>query len=194
MIADEMRGYAAATVDTRWAAQVAALGALPPGGRREWWGSDGGYLDAWRLANVAGLRGAVATAIETLPALAHLPVLERLLPLPGTARPTARGPADSAGPADERLLGKIRALLAKAESTEYAEEAEALSARAQELMAKYSIDHALLAARAGHTEHRPGGGWPWTTPTRRRRRRCCRPWRRPTAAASSGPGNLAWSR
>jgi hypothetical protein len=151
MITDEMRGHAAATVDARWAAQVAALGALPPG--------DAGYVDAWRLANVAGLRGAVANAIETLHALQHLPVLERLLPLPGTARPTAQEHAENAentGPADERLLGRIRALLAKAEATEFTEEAEALSARAQQLMAKYSIDHALLAAESGRTEA-PGG-------------------------------------
>jgi hypothetical protein len=148
MITDEMRGYAAVTVDARWAAQVAALGALPPG--------DAGYVDAWRRANLAGLRGAVATAIEVLHALAHLPVLERLLPLPGTARPPAPERGEDTGPVDERLLGRIRALLAKAEATEFAEEAEALSARAQQLMAKYSIDHALLAAQAGHTET-PGG-------------------------------------
>ncbi|NVI86339.1 DUF2786 domain-containing protein, partial [Actinomadura sp. BRA 177] len=52
---------------------------------------------------------------------------------------------------DQRMLGKVRALLAKAESTEFPEEAEALSARAQELMARHSIDHALLAAEAGDT-------------------------------------------
>ena len=54
------------------------------------------------------------------------------------------------------MLGRIRALLAKAESTEFAEEAEALSARAQELMAKYSIDHALLAAQSGDREEPSG--------------------------------------
>jgi hypothetical protein len=54
------------------------------------------------------------------------------------------------------MLDRIRALLAKAESTEFAEEAEALSARAQELMAKYSIDHALLAARSGDREEPSG--------------------------------------
>ena len=54
------------------------------------------------------------------------------------------------------MLSRIRALLAKAESTEFAEEAEALSGRAQELMAKYSIDHALLAAETGQEEV-PGG-------------------------------------
>ena len=161
MIVDEMRGYAAATVDPRWAAQVAALDATPPraasAGSGAWWGSDAEYLGAWQgLAGDAGPRGAVATAIETLHVLQHLAVLERLLPLPGTARPAVREQTAQAGPADERLLGKIRALLAKAESTEFAEEAEALSARAQELMAKYSIDHALLAAETGRTEE-PGG-------------------------------------
>jgi hypothetical protein len=148
VIADEMRGYAAVTVDARWAAQVAALGALPPG--------EAGYMDAWRRANLAGLRGALASAVEVLHALTHLPVLERLLPLPGTARPAAPGRGEATGPVDERLLSRIRALLAKAEATDFAEEAEALSARAQQLMAKYSIDHALLAAREGHAEA-PGG-------------------------------------
>jgi hypothetical protein len=148
MITGEMRGYAAAAVDPRWAAQVAALDAVPPG--------DAGYVEAWRSANLAGLRGAVASAVETLQVLGQLPVLERLLPLPGTARPAAPARAGKAGPVDQRALGRIRALLAKAEATEFTEEAEALSARAQQLMAKYSIDHALLAAQEGRPEA-PGG-------------------------------------
>ena len=87
MIATEMRGYAAATVDARWAAQVAALGTTGT-----WWGSDAEYLDACRGRGLAdaGLRGLIADAIETLHMLQHLPVLEPLLPLPGTARPTAQ--------------------------------------------------------------------------------------------------------
>jgi Protein of unknown function (DUF2786) len=156
MMAEEMRGYAAGTVDARWAAQLAAANVLPPG--------EAGYMDAWRLGNIAGLRGAIATAIETLQALAQLPVLERLLPLPGTARPTAPGPDANAGPADERVLGRIRALLAKAEATEFAQEAEALSGRAQQLMAKYSIDHALLAAQQGHRETPAGRRLPVDNP------------------------------
>lgn len=46
------------------------------------------------------------------------------------------------------MLTRIRALLAKAEATGFPQEAEALSAKAQELMARHSIDEALLAARA----------------------------------------------
>ncbi|MER5911653.1 DUF2786 domain-containing protein [Streptomyces sp. NPDC001982] len=51
-------------------------------------------------------------------------------------------------PAASRMLTRIRALLAKAEATGFPEEAEALSAKAQELMARHSIDEALLAAEA----------------------------------------------
>ena len=168
MIADEMRGYAAASLDGRWAAQLTAIGASTPGpadgpGKRIWWGGDAEYLGAiYALGQDAEFIGAVATAIETLHVIGRLPVLERLLPLPGTARANAPGPATltdraaAAAPADERMLSKIRALLSKAESTEFTEEAEALSARAQELMAKYSIDHALLAAASGREEE-PGG-------------------------------------
>jgi hypothetical protein len=163
MITAELSGYAAATVDPRWAAQAAALEAAAPG-KGAWWGSDADYLRAWyALGRDAEFIGTVATAVETLHAFRHLPTVETLLPLPGTARAAAAGPAASAAPgsappvpADERMLSRIRALLAKAESTEFAEEAEALSGRAQELMAKYSIDHALLAAETGQAET-PGG-------------------------------------
>ncbi|WP_149264322.1 DUF2786 domain-containing protein [Actinomadura sp. K4S16] len=41
-------------------------------------------------------------------------------------------------------LAKIRALLAKAESTEFPEEAAELTAKAAELMAKYGIDQAMI--------------------------------------------------
>jgi Protein of unknown function (DUF2786) len=178
MIIGEMREYPAVTVDQRWAAQVAAVRSSSVAAAEgaadgsvtadngSWWGNEGDYLGAWRQRSgtVGGLRDAIATAIELFHVLQHLPVLEQLLPLPGTARvATAEraasagtaalaGPAGPGGQADERMLSRIRALLAKAEATEYAEEAEALSARAQELMAKYSIDQALLAAESGRKD------------------------------------------
>lgn len=151
MIAAEMRAYAAATVDPRWAAQVTAT--APDG---SWWGTDAEYLAAWRRrAGEPDPTAPVATALETLLVLRHLQVLESLLPAPGGTR-ARPAPAPVGHSVDERMLSRIRALLAKAESTEFSEEAEALSARAQELMAKYSIDHALLAARAGEKEEPAG--------------------------------------
>jgi hypothetical protein len=140
MMTSEMRGYPSATVDDRWATQVRLLDGNP------WWDKDDDFLDP--LA-----RGAdVTTVVALVHQLQHLPMLERLCPLPGEARAGGRVRSD----ADERVLSKIRALLAKAESTEFSEEAEALSARAQELMAKYSIDHALLAAATGSKEEPAG--------------------------------------
>jgi hypothetical protein len=53
---------------------------------------------------------------------------------------------------DARVLDRVRGLLAKAESTEFPAEAEALTAKAQELMARHAID-ALLVEPA-----RPAGG------------------------------------
>jgi hypothetical protein len=155
MIADEMRGYAAATVSDDWAAQVANIGS------GVWWGSDADYLGAWQARAGADVLQAVATAIELLHLFGHLPTLENLGPLPGTAR---AGSASRPAAADERILGKIRALLAKAESTEYPQEAEALSARAQELMAKYSIDQAVLAAQQGNEDSPAGRRLPVDNP------------------------------
>nr|WP_239063015.1 DUF2786 domain-containing protein [Streptomyces sp. SID13031] len=47
------------------------------------------------------------------------------------------------------MLARIRALLAKAEATDFPDEAEALSGKAQELMAKFSLDQALVDADPG---------------------------------------------
>lgn len=90
--------------------------------------------------------------------LATLPELSLLCPLPGTARrDTQDSELTSGRPADQRMLDRVRALLAKAESTEFPEEAEALTSRAQELMARHSINDALLAAAGSE---RPGHAGP----------------------------------
>lgn len=88
-------------------------------------------------------RFSYATAVlELYRLLLRLPTLEHL-----------DGPAPAHTPRPEsRMLARIRALLAKAEATGFPEEAEALSAKAQELMARHSIDEALLAARAPSPE------------------------------------------
>jgi hypothetical protein len=63
--------------------------------------------------------------------------------------PTATTTSDTA----DRLLDRVRKLLAKAEAEGVtAAEAQALTAKAAELMAKYGIDRALLAARRPETD------------------------------------------
>jgi len=81
------------------------------------------------------------TVLELYRLLLTLPTLEPLEPLDGR-------PAGGVARPESRMLPRIRALLAKAEATGFPEEAEALSAKAQELMARHSIDEALLAAGA----------------------------------------------
>ena len=56
------------------------------------------------------------------------------------------------GEHDPRMLGKIRALLSKAEATTFAEEADTYTAKAQDLMTRYAIDEALLEESAGNGE------------------------------------------
>ena len=90
-----------------------------------------------------------ATAVlELYRLLLRLPSIEPL-EIPAST------PAPASSAQDSRMLTRIRALLAKAEATGFPEEAEALSAKAQELMARHSIDEALLAART-HAKDAPG--------------------------------------
>lgn len=90
-----------------------------------------------------------ATAVlELYRLLLRLPGLE---PLEEPARSATGQPRP-----ESRMLTRIRALLAKAEATGFPEEAEALSAKAQELMARHSIDEALLASRPHATKDAPG--------------------------------------
>ncbi|MGY1694065.1 DUF2786 domain-containing protein [Geodermatophilus sp. SYSU D00814] len=90
--------------------------------------------DAWRIVlRLAGLLRSTA-------------LLDVLVPPPSRWGPAARRETAS-GPDDARVLRRIRALLAKAESTEYSEEAEALTAKAQELMTRHAVDTVLVADR-----------------------------------------------
>lgn len=50
---------------------------------------------------------------------------------------------------DEKILNRIKALLAKAESTNHEAEADAFFAKAQDLMMKFAVDEAMLAAAGG---------------------------------------------
>lgn len=104
------------------------------------------------------------TAFELMAMLRHLPTLPQLCPPPSAwGRSAALDAALSRRRGNERVeiryLERVRALLAKAESTEFDEEAEALTAKAQELMTRHSIDAVLLAAHAAgaQAEEQPTG-------------------------------------
>ncbi|GAB3710294.1 DUF2786 domain-containing protein [Nocardiopsis nanhaiensis] len=134
-VAADLARHSAATVDPRWSEQVRGMGTHAPA-------SDGHHLS--RLGSEHDLLRfeAVDVVLRLLALLRTLPPMRRLGPPPGTFRPGRR----SAAPVDQNRLQRVRALLAKAESTEFPQEAEALTARAQEMMARHSIDLALVAA------------------------------------------------
>ncbi|MDX3732144.1 DUF2786 domain-containing protein [Streptomyces caniscabiei] len=115
----------------RWSAQLDEIGELAAHPAR---------ADRFSHATVS---------LELYRLLLRLPTLDPL------DRPREAGAAKNSPHPESRMLSRIRALLAKAEATGFPEEAEALSAKAQELMARHSIDEALLAARA-HSKDAPG--------------------------------------
>ncbi|SDG99981.1 DUF2786 domain-containing protein [Klenkia brasiliensis] len=113
------------------------LGALPPAVG----------LRAWRTGTRVDPATAWSDLVRVLALLPTLPSLERLLPGPA-GWPAHRRAVDEpvrSGPVDERVLGRVRALLAKAERTDFPEEADALTGKAQELMSRHAIDAAVLA-------------------------------------------------
>jgi Protein of unknown function (DUF2786) len=93
-----------------------------------------GLVDAW--ADVVVLAGLVS----------DLPMLEQIAPPPSSWGTRAATSSPSEPDSDRhKLLNRIRALLAKAEATSYAAEAETFTAKAQDLMTRHAIDEALLA-------------------------------------------------
>ncbi|MFI1191147.1 DUF2786 domain-containing protein [Streptomyces californicus] len=140
---DERRAALAATLI---AAETARYAELPPRWRRQL-----AELPPPVERNRPDRFGYAGDLLELYRVLLRLPAIEPAGPLPGAAADLRRPPA-----ADEpRMLTRIRALLAKAEATGFPEEAEALTTKAQELMARHTIDEALLAART-HSRETPG--------------------------------------
>jgi len=114
--------------------------------------SKAGDGSEWRAAETQLRAGALPVqAWVTLLALAaqldRLPPLERLVEPPSAWSLTRRRAAAPATGSDRsKLYDRVRALLAKAEKTEFAAEAEAFTAKAQDLMTRHAIDEALLHA------------------------------------------------
>lgn len=129
--------YAAGTVDRRWPAQLREAGAT------RWWGIDTDPLVARAAAAPGGWAQVCTAALRVIGLLSRLPALEVIGPRPGEATPHTDDGAE--GPdVDERILSRVRQLLAKAESTTFDAEAETFTAGAQALMARHSIDAAML--------------------------------------------------
>ncbi|SEF35622.1 Protein of unknown function [Amycolatopsis pretoriensis] len=104
-------------------------------GAARWWTDSEPHLTQWAAKHILTPAEALTSVIEALGFLMTLPVLTP----PGTAAPARHT-------VDEKKLSRVRALLAKAESSSFPEEAEALSAKAQELMTRHALDRVLVEA------------------------------------------------
>jgi hypothetical protein len=149
LVAVDHAGRPAHTLHPRWHQQIRALDLPDVGSERGWL--------ATHLPDDPS--AAIVAARDLVDALVDLGPLPRLVPPPGG------GPDDvdvalggtaatwGSGAARDPVLERVRALLAKAESTEYPAEAEAFTAKAHELMTRHAIDAAVVD---GHTV---AAGW-----------------------------------
>lgn len=142
-VAADHKHRAPSTLSPAWTEQIRGL-ALPQIQSNMGWASG--------LAASEGLDrlGLISLVVRLLG------VLGAVGPLPTIIRPPGAHPDDSTSEVirgvDDPVLVKVRALLAQAESTTFDAEAEAFTAKAQELMARHSIDSALLWARSARDE------------------------------------------
>ncbi len=145
-----------------WVAQLASLGIgasrPPPGTSHGRW-----LITGWQRTQGISMWDGWHDILKLIGQLQTLHRLTPLGPLPSQwdqarlprADPPARtgsrpGSMPITGGHDPRMLGKIRALLSKAEASTFTEEADAFTAKAQDLMTRYAIDEALLEDSAGH--------------------------------------------
>lgn len=137
LLVEEARAYRhRPEADAEWLAQVDA------GGANAWWRRQRALLP--QLASRARI-SLPAVVREVLAQLAALRMRRTLPPLPLLRPPPSRWtvtrrPASG----NDKLLARVRALLDKAEATEFPEEAEALAGKAQELMTRHAIDASML--------------------------------------------------
>lgn len=132
-----------ATLHPRWAAQLDELALPDVDGATGWIAGLRRAESLDRATYLLAVVGAVGAVLSAGP-------LHRVLPPPGCAGQRVR--VESSPTVDDPILVKVRALLAQAESTTFEAEAEAFTAKAQELMARHAIDAALLWASTERDE------------------------------------------
>ena len=120
-----------------------------------WWDQREETVPSWldRVGRDVGLmrRAVLEHCVGVMARVQTFGTLPTLIPPPGPGASRAASGQSSKRVSDKldpKMLSKVRALLAKAESTEFAEEADSLTEKAQQLMTRYSIDAAMVDASA----------------------------------------------
>ena len=148
---------ASETAPDDWLEQLAATADGTTGGAAiEAGRADDSVVTDWRSASgaVVSIAEGMYDGLLLLGLLLNLPALAPIGPIPSQWSTAHRGPRRARlSAADPKVLGRIRALLAKAEGTTFEAEAEAFTAKAQDLMTRHAIDSTVLLA-ADHQDLR----------------------------------------
>lgn len=110
-----------------WRHEVTRIGA------KVWWSVGEAHLGQWSRRHGQQRRETVRVAVDVLALLSYLPRTDD--PYPGAPQPTDVRPGLVQ---DARIVGRIDALLARANGTDFPDEAAACAAKAQELMVRYA--------------------------------------------------------
>lgn len=128
-----------AAVAPDWIAQLEEVGAV------RWWGAS----RPWLLQVASDWSEVVWAAISVLGLVGSVPSIPVLTPPPSRwYQETGPGP-ELTSHLEPNVLARIRALLAKAESTSFDAEAEAFTAKAQEMMTRHRLDRSTIQRPAG---------------------------------------------
>lgn len=149
-IANHSRRHEAATrAPHLWLAQLEDMGVYDSaaGVVR---GGTGDVLATWARTERLHPEEALTTAVQILAQLRSASHVSVLIDPPNAWGATNIGIPERSrtGEVDEKALRLIRAMLAKAEATNFEAEAESFTAKAQELMTRHSIDAAVMASAA----------------------------------------------
>lgn len=140
-VAVDHSARASSTLHPKWQAHVEGLGLPTRFPATDWLRSQaltGSLTKALPWRDIVDLATSVTLACRLLGPLSET------IPPPGTKHAEQQSMADLTSQAADPILTKVRRLLAKAESTTFDAEAEAFTAKAQELMARHAIDLAML--------------------------------------------------
>lgn len=121
-------------------------------------GGTGDVLATWARTERQHPEEALTTAVQILAQLRSAPQVSVLIQPPNGWGATNIGLNERLrdGEVDEKALRLIRAMLAKAEATDFEAEAESFTAKAQELMTRHSIDAAMMASARKGSAHAAG--------------------------------------
>jgi hypothetical protein len=133
----EHAGRTGKSIDPRWADQIAGLGERTRSVQGPW-------LTEWRERHELSRMECYDAVLVLCRVIGELRPIDILIPYPGAPISVVTIGAPTREVGAHPMLERIRKLLAKAEATEFEEEAATFTAKAQQLMTRYAIDEARV--------------------------------------------------